>query len=72
MSKTIIRNIVEHNLFKQNHTNKDRSKGPFTDVHIGGPPESYPAVLVYELQYNSEGPDTYEGEYVYLRDFEGT
>lgn len=36
-----------------------------------GKPEKYPCVCVYEKRYNSNGPDYYDGEYVYVEDFEG-
>lgn len=70
MSKIMIHNLDDYNTFVADHTNRDRSAGPFTDVRIGGPPESYPALLVYEFKYDSNGPDYYEGEYVYPSDFE--
>lgn len=70
MSKTIIRNLDEYNTFVADHTNRDRSKGPFTDVQVGGPPDSYPALLIYEFRYSNVGADYYDGDYVYPSDFE--
>ena len=70
MEKTIFRNIDDYESFISSHTNRDRSKGPFTDIRIGGPPESYPAILVYEFRDCQNGPDYYTGGYVYLSDFE--
>lgn len=34
------------------------------------PPDSYPCVIVFEFESNSEGADTYSFEYVYPSDFE--
>ena len=34
-------------------------------------PEQYPCVCAYELQYNDNGADYYEGDYIYLQDFGG-
>jgi hypothetical protein len=33
-------------------------------------PSEYPCVCVYDIQYNGNGPDMLEGDFVYLDDFE--
>ena len=68
MNKILLKNKDEFDSFYKAHTGYLPFYGNVTGSWLDEP-ESYPCVLVWEIKYDGNGPDTLEGEYVYISDF---
>lgn len=71
MEKTIFRNEKEFNSFIGDHTGADvPGYGTVRMWPWAEKPKMYPCIAVWQIQYDSCGPDRLEYELVYPEDFE--
>ena len=73
-SKSLLHNDFEFNNLRSSYENLPEVAGYRKGEHIGwylGQPVRYPCICCYEKHYNDNGADYYDGDYVYIDDFEG-
>jgi hypothetical protein len=70
-SKSLLRCEREYESLKSSYEQLQRGagKGPITQWLIGKP-DRYPCVCLYNHCEDYNGPNYYDGEYVYIEDFE--
>ena len=69
MEKILFNTKKEFDCFFNTHTGIVAGHGRVNGNWLGEP-EKYPCVLVWVINYDGDGPDTLEGEFVYTDDFE--
>lgn len=69
MNKTLLNSYDSFISFVDDHTGKIPGHGNVVSDFWTGP-EKYPCVVIWEIRYDGNGPDTLYGEFVYLDDFE--
>ena len=69
MLKTLLKNKEDFESFVNSHTGNIPGHG-IVDAYFWTGPEKYPCVVVWSIEYNGNGPDVLDGEFVYLDDFE--
>lgn len=69
MNKTLLNSYDSFISFVDDHTGKIPGHGNVVS-DFWTSPEKYPCVVIWEIRYDGNGPDTLYGEFVYLDDFE--
>lgn len=69
MNKTLLNGYDSFVSFVDAHTGKIPGHGN-VESDFWTSPEKYPCVVIWEIRYDGNGPDTLYGEFVYLDDFE--
>lgn len=69
MNKTFLSSKEAFESFLDNHTGYISEYG---EVRCWDwfEPEKYPCIAVWKIEYDGNGPDMLDGEFVYLEDFE--
>lgn len=68
MNKTLLKSKEEFESFVHSHTGYIQGRGNVMSWLLT--PEKYPCVAVWNFEYDGNGPDMLDGDFVYLDDFE--
>ena len=68
MNKTLLKNKEEFESFVNSHTGYIEGHGNVKSWLFE--PEKYPCVVIWHIEYDGNGPDRLDGDFVYLDDFE--
>lgn len=69
MNKTFLNSKEDFDYFVSQHTGDIPGHG-IVKRWAWFEPEKYPCVAVWHIEYDGDGPDMLDGEFVYLEDFE--
>lgn len=69
MNKELVRSKEEYESFVHSYTGLISEHGT-VESSFWSEPEKYPCVVLWRIEYNSNGPDILDGDFVYLDDFE--
>lgn len=69
MNKTLLNSYDSFVSFVDAHTGIIPGHGNVKSYFWSGP-EKYPCVVVWHIEYDGDGPDRLDGDFVYLDDFE--
>ena len=69
MNKELVRSKEEFESFVNSYTGFIPGHG-IVKSYFWSEPEKYPCVVVWNIEYNGNGPDMLDGDFVYLDDFE--
>ena len=70
-SKALLHNVEEYENLKSSYEQLKHGAGMPIEHWLIGKPDKYPCICCYAWRYNDNGADTYEGDYVYIEDFDG-
>lgn len=68
MNKTLLNSYDDFASFVDAHTGIIPGHGN-VESYFWFNPEKYPCVVVWHIEYDGNGPDRLEGDFVYLDDF---
>lgn len=69
MNKTLLKSKEDFDSFVHSHTGLIQGHGN-VEAYFWFGPEKYPCVVVWHIEYDGNGPDRLDGDFVYLDDFE--
>lgn len=69
MNKTLLKSKEDFEKFENENTGIIPGHGRVVSNFWNGP-EEYPCVVAWDIEYDGNGPDYLEGEFVYLDDFD--
>ena len=69
MNKELLKNKEAFEAFIHSYTGYIPGRG-LVESYFWSEPEKYPCVVVWNIEYDGNGPDILDGDFVYLDDFE--